>query len=73
MAGFAGVDKVCRGAGAGQCCSYLFADMAGFSHASDYDAPFTVQQERTGFYKVLIDPRFQGGYRLAFEVNHASP
>src|SRR5574343_1093372 len=59
MAGFAGVDKVCRRPCTGHGGGNLAGDVSGFAHATDDQPPAAIQNQGNGGGKVAIEPRLE--------------
>lgn len=70
MTRFARVDKERRGAGAGKGCCDLAADMPGFPHADDYDAPAAIPQEATGIGKRGIKCTYERGQGICLKLKN---
>ncbi len=66
VAGFGGMDKKSRAAGAGQGCSDFAADVAGFAHAKNDNPALAVQHEIAGVDEAVVDAAFELFYRLGF-------
>ena len=70
VAGFAGMDKKCGGAGGRQCGGDFAADVAGFAHAGHHHAAPACQYQLQRAHKIFIQTRAQIAHGVGFDIQY---